>query len=200
MVRRWSAVQVRSTAPAYLRMKNFFAKIISVIVCGSLIGGTLFYFWKNKYAAPAKVEATAEKTGGIKEGENPKSSAENAKQKSGEGDKIADGRQAEIISYIEKNINNLAGQKPSMGGNWHASKIWFIDEKNFYVDYKDDAANLRRILVFQAASGRDAVYEVLGHFAPGDSGWVLESGKDMADKTPFRLYEKNEQIGEWAIK
>lgn len=171
-------------------MNNFAIKIFIAVVLGVLIGGISFYFWKSKYVFPVP-EVTAEKVD-LKSGKEAEEAARSAKE--------AENNQAEIIGYIEKNINKLSGEKPLSGANWTATKIWFIDGNNFYADYRDNASNLRRILVFRPVGGKGAVYEVRGRFAPGEKGWILKSGADISGATPVRLYEKNDQTGEWIIK
>lgn len=172
-------------------MKNFAGKILIAIIAGFLIGGISFYFWKSKYALPAQFAAT-EKKDDLK-------SVKDAEEKANRA-KILESNQAEIIGYVEKNIDKLSGEKPVSGDKWSAVKIWFIDDKNFYVDYNDIAFNLRRILVFRPIGGKGAIYEVKGRFLPGENGWVLKSGTDISGATPARLYEKSEGGNEWIIK
>lgn len=173
-------------------MEKFLLKIIVVIFVGSLIGGATFYFWKNKYIVPVSKEDISRSL----KNEQKENSAI-----SGLGDKkIVNSNEAEIISYIEKNINYLVARGPVVGEKWHPVKIWIIDDKNFYVDYKSDTNGLGRILISQLSRGVGASYEVIGHFIPGEKGWILESGKDIASTTPTRLYEKNEQSDEWTVK
>lgn len=177
-------------APGNL-MKKFLIKTIAVLITGSLLGGSLFYFWKNKYAF-SKNKIGAEEKASDKTGKAEAKKEENDK-------KIPDGK-AEIIGYIEKNITKISPQKPLSGLAWKAVKIWFIDDKNFYVDYKDGALNIRRVLVNQSTGGPGAEYEVLGFFVPGESGWTLKSGKDIAGSSFPKLYEKNEQNDEWTVR
>lgn len=172
-------------------MKKIATKIVITIAVGVLIGGISFYLWKSKYVLPVPSV--------IAENKPDAKSAKEAEEKAISA-KISESNQAEIIGYIEKNIGRLSDEKSVSGTAWTAVKVWFIDDKNFYVDYKDSASNLRRILVFQAVGGKGSIYEVKGRFAPGESGWVLRSGTDMSGAIPARLYEKNEQTGEWIIK
>ncbi len=172
-------------------MKNFFTKVILILTIGSLFGWSLFCFWKNKYAY-------SENAFFIEEKEENKISAEEI-QKNLADKKIHDGR-AEIINYIEKNINKISPQKAGSGMLWHPIKIWFIDDKNFYVDYKDDLSNIRRMLIFQFMEGPRAEYEILGFFIPGENGWILKSGKDIEGSSALKLYEKNEETEEWIAK
>lgn len=172
-------------------MKNFAIKFFIVIIAGILIGGISFYLWESKYALPVQF-AAAGKT-------DISQSAKDAEEEANRA-KILESDRAEIISYVEKNIDKLAGEKPVSGDSWTAVRIWFIDENNFYVDYKDIASNLRRILVFRPVGGKEAIYEVRGRFLPGENGWVLQSGADISGASPVRLYEKSEQDNEWIIK
>lgn len=172
-------------------MKKFFKKIIIILIIGSLTGGSLFYFWKNKYAH-SKDRIILEDN---LIGKNKKIDL----QKAGIDKKISDGR-AVIINYIEKNINKISPEKPALGLTWRAVKIWFIDDKNFYVDYKDEVSNTRRMLMSQIIDGPAAEYEILGFFIPGENGWILKSGKDLKSAESLKLYEKNEETNEWVIK
>lgn len=167
-------------------MRNFTIKIFIVAIAGFLIGSVSFYFWKSRYVLPVPLEETKK--------ESDLKSTEDASAK------IAAGSQAEIIDYVEKNIDKLSGQPPISGSKWSAVRIWFIDDKNFYIDYKDSASNFRRILVSQIIGGKGAIYEVKGRFVPGENVWILKSGADISGATPVRLYEKNDQTGEWIIK
>lgn len=172
-------------------MKKVFKKIIIVLIAGSLLGGSLFYFWKNKYALSNNQIIVEQALSKGKEKED--------RQKTEIDKKILDGR-AETINYMEKNINKISPEKPASGLLWQFVKIWFIDDKNFYADYKDELSNTRRLLISQAMSGPAAEYEILGFFIPGESGWVLRSGKDIEGVTPLALYEKNKETGEWTAK
>ncbi len=172
-------------------MKKFLIKIIIVLIIGSLAGGSLFYFWKNKYAH-SENQIIAE--------EEPGEKSEKTDVEKSEGDKKIFDTRAAIINYAEKNINKISPEKPASGLAWQAIKIWFIDDKNFYADYKDEVSNTRRVLISQSVAGPAAEYEVLGFFVPGKNGWVLKSGKDIGGATFLKLYEKNEQSNEWIIK
>ncbi|MBU4339112.1 hypothetical protein KKB43_01240 [Patescibacteria group bacterium] len=172
-------------------MKKFLIKIIIVLFIGSLAGGSLFYFWKNKYAHSENqiiAEAELSDKGGKGDLQKP------------EGDKKISDTRAAIINYAEKNINKISPEKPSSGLVWRLAKIWFIDDKNFYVDYKDEVSNARRVLMSQANDGPAAEYEILGFFVPGENGWILKSGKDIGEAASLKLYEKNKATGEWTAK
>lgn len=172
-------------------MNKFLIKIIIVLIAGFSAGGSLFYFWKNKYAFPQNQIIIEKELSGKGE--------ETDLQKAESDKKISDGRAA-IINYAEKNINKISPEKPVSGLAWQAIKIWFIDDKNFYVDYKDEVSNSRRVLVSQVNAGPAAEYEILGFFVPGENGWILKSGKDIGGETFLKLYEKNEQNNEWTAK
>lgn len=172
-------------------MKKFLIKVIAVVITGSLAGGSLFYLWKNKYASSKDQIIVGEEL-------NKKTEKNNTEKI--ESDKKISDTKAEIIDYIEKNINKISLEKPARGLMWRPVKIWFIDEQNFYVDYKDEVSNTRRILLFQSVAGPAAEYKVLGFFIPGENGWILKSGKDIIGITSLYLYEKNEETGEWAAK
>jgi hypothetical protein len=172
-------------------MKNFLKKVIIVLITGSLLGGLVFYFWKNKFVLPGDQIITEEALS---------KETEKVDLKKAESDKkISDGR-VEIINYTENNINKISPEKPASGLIWHSAKVWFVDDKNFYVDYKDEISNTRRLLVSQVMGGPAAEYEILGFFIPGDNGWVLKSGKDIQGVTSLKLYEKNDATGEWAAR
>lgn len=177
-------------------MKKFLIKIIIFIVIGVFAGGGAFYFWKSKYAIPANAEI---KTARLEEKNKEKLPGNEVKIEE-KIKKEAAANEAEIINYIENNISRLVSRGPALSANWQAVKIWFIDSKNFYVDYKSGANGLKRILITQLSGGAAASYEVLGHFVPGERGWILESGKDLPSDKPLRVYEKNEQGDVWVIK
>ncbi len=172
-------------------MNKFLIKIIIVIIIGSLTGVSLFYFWKNKFAF-SKNEVMVEKEPDNKIKKKDLQNEENDK-------KISDTR-AVTINYLEKNINKISPEKSTSGLAWHSVKIWFIDDNNFYVDYKDELSSARRVLIFRSNDGLAAEYEVLGFFVPGENGWILKSGKDMEGVTTLKLYERNEETGEWTVK
>ncbi|MDP3057306.1 MAG: hypothetical protein Q8N37_02175 [bacterium] len=172
-------------------MKNFLIKIIAVSIIGSLAGGSLFYLWKNKYAfSKDQIIIEEDLSNKIEKKDS---------QKMEDDKKISDGIAA-IINYVEKNINKISPEKPASGLTWRSVKIWFIDDKNFYVDYNDEVLNARRVLMSQSVSGPAAEYKVLGFFIPGENGWILKSGKDIGGATSLKLYEKNETSSEWIIK
>lgn len=160
-----------------------------------MIGTAGFYFWKGKYVSFADVSMISDAADKEK---NDKALILQAKNDA-ERKKI-ENNEAQIISYIEKNINKITGLRIASAQKLTPVRIWFIDSVNFYVDYKDSALNLKRILVNQISGGNQLLYEVLGYFAPGDKGWVLESGRDREGAVPVKLYEKNEETGEWIVK
>lgn len=172
-------------------MKKFLIKIIIVLVAGSLAGGSLFYFWKSKYVFSRDQIAPEEELSG-RNGKIDREKEENDR-------KISDGR-AVIINYAEKNINKISPEKPDNGLVWRAVKIWFIDDKNFYVDYRDEVLTTRRVLMSQMFDGPAAEYKILGFFVPGENGWILKTGKDIEGTVSLKLYEKNEQNNEWTVK
>lgn len=174
-------------------MKNFLIKVILVLITGSLAGGSLFYFWKNKYVFSKDQPAIEE----VLSGRSKNMDIEKAKA---EDDKKIFDQRAAIINYVEKNINKISSEKPASGLVWRSVKIWFIDDNDFYVDYMDELLNTRRLLISQSFDGPAAEYEVLGFFVPGENGWVLKTGKDIGGTTSLKLYEKNEENNEWVEK
>ena len=174
-------------------MNIFFKKIIIVLIAGSLAGGSLFYFWKSKNA-PSENQTVA-----VAEEDLSKKDETKDLQNTEDNKRISDGR-AEIVNYVEKNISKISPEKPAIGLTWRAIKIWFIDNKDFYVDYKDEVSNTRRVLISQSVAGPTAEYEVLGFFIPGENGWMLKSGKDISGTVSLVLYEKSDEAGEWAAK
>lgn len=176
-------------------MKNILIKISAVAVFGLIAGAAGFYFWKDNYVSQADISIIANSASGEKDSKDSvlqaESNAEKEKNRKNE---------AQAISYVEKNISKIAGLRINSAQKSVPARIWFIDSANFYVDYKDSALNSRRILINQLSNGSQSDYEVLGYFISGDKGWALESGKDIEGAVPMKLYEKNENTGEWIIK
>lgn len=172
-------------------MKKFLLKIIAALIIGSLTGGLIFYFWKYKYVFSKNEIPMENIISGIKDNQDI--------QKAASDKNISDARAA-MINYVDKNINKISPEKPAKGLAWQVIKIWFIDDKNFYVDYKDEVSNTRRLLISQSVGGPSAEYEILGFFIPGDNGWKLKTGKDAEGTTFFKLYVKNEENNEWMAK
>lgn len=161
------------------------------MIAGILTGTLAFYAWKDKYKLnESQIGINAMNSSNAEKIDSAKTEADK---------KIFDGRAA-IISYIEKNISRLSPERSANNLTWRATKIWFIDEKNFYVDYKDEVSTTRRLLMSQTVDGPAAEYKIIGYFTPGDKGWNLKSGKDAEGAVALKLYEKNEQSNEWVAK
>ncbi len=165
------------------------------MIAGSIIGAAGFYFWKNNYVTRADISAVADNSVKEKGDKALVSQAENDAEKEKKKK-----NEAQVISYVERNISKITELRIGSARKLTPVRIWFIDGANFYVDYKDSNLILRRILVNQLYRGNQSSYEVLGYFTPGDKGWVLESGRDIEGAIPARLYEKNEETGEWVVK
>ncbi len=176
-------------------MKKVLIKIIFVAATGLIIGSAGFYFWKDRYVSQADTLTTTDSVINEKNNKELILQAESIAEKEKKTK-----NEAQIIAYIEKNINKITGLRIESAQKLTPVRIWFLDSANFYVDYRESNLNSRRILINQLSSGNQSSYEVLGYFVPGEEGWILESGKDIKGAVPVRLYEKNESTGEWQVK
>jgi len=98
-------------------------------------------------------------------------------------------------------ISQLSPEQPVLGGQWFVSRFWFVDGSNntFYVEYEDGHILRQLLLVADLSQMPNKIsYAVKAFFTPGESDWVLQSGKDEAIGRNLILYEYNQEAGRWA--
>lgn len=101
-----------------------------------------------------------------------------------------------IISYIDKNINDLAPESPSIGV-WKVSRFWFTSDTDAYVEYSSNG-ELRQILVKIEGEADNLTYNRVAYFKSGESSWVLEQGEDEQFGKSRELYEGSDD--QWIKK
>ncbi len=106
-----------------------------------------------------------------------------------------------IMEDVAARIGELSPEKPVLGGNWYVSRFWFIDGFNntFYVEYEDGHIMRKLLLVADMSSGQDVKYTQKAFFEPGESDWILKSGKDLPLGQHFNLYSFNQTAGQWVL-
>ena len=106
-----------------------------------------------------------------------------------------------IMEDVAQMIGEISPVKPVLGGHWFVDRFWFIigSDSSFYVEYEDGHI-MRRVLLEAQEKETGLSYEVIAYFEPGESDWVLKSGKDKQFGKNLDLYEYDENIKEWVKK
>jgi len=107
-----------------------------------------------------------------------------------------------VMEDAAKRISELSPEKAVLGGKWFVNRFWFIDGSNntFYVEYEDGHI-LRRVLLTANLSQMPSIsYKVDAFFEPGESDWILKSGKDQRSELPLILYTYDEAQKRWIQK
>ncbi|KKT76222.1 MAG: hypothetical protein UW72_C0009G0022 [Parcubacteria group bacterium GW2011_GWF2_44_7] len=97
-------------------------------------------------------------------------------------------------------IAQISPVEPVLGGKWYVNRFWFIDGSysSFYVEYEDGHI-MRRVLLTADTSQAPAniAYHVDAYFEPGDSDWILKTGKDQKSGLSLILYEYDQNLKRW---
>jgi len=107
-----------------------------------------------------------------------------------------------VMEDAAKRISELSPEGAVLGGKWFATRFWFIDGSNntFYVEYEDGHI-LRRLLLTANLSQMPGIsYQVDAFFEPGESDWILKSGKDQKSGLPLILFSYDEAQKRWIQK
>ncbi len=107
-----------------------------------------------------------------------------------------------VMNDAAAKISQISPEQPVLGGHWFADRFWFIDGSysTFYVEYEDGHI-LRRLLLTADLSKPDEIsYHIEAFFEPGESDWVLKSGKDQNSGLPLILFENDSTSGLWVQK
>jgi len=128
----------------------------------------------------------------------PKSSLEK------EGVKVENSQLArlEIIHDVVEKINKISPVEPVLGGSWHITRFWFVQDSNkdFYVEYEDGHI-LRQILLEAEKKNKDEIeYKVVGYFEPGETNWILKAGTNPFLGKSLDLFEYSQELGKWIKK
>ena len=108
-----------------------------------------------------------------------------------------------VMEDVAAKIAQLAPEPPVLGGKWFVSRFWFVDGSNntFYVEYEDGHILRQLLLVADTSQAPNKIsYSVKAYFTPGESDWVLQSGKDEASGKNLILYEYDQVAGRWVQK
>ncbi len=107
-----------------------------------------------------------------------------------------------VMEDLVKRISEISPEKAVLGGKWFIDRFWFVDGSynSFYVEYEDGHI-LRRILLTADLSQMPKISShVAASFEPGESDWILKSGKDQKSGLPLILYEYDETSKTWIQK
>jgi len=107
-----------------------------------------------------------------------------------------------VMEDLAKRIGELSPVKEVLGGKWFVDRFWFVDGSysTLYVEYEDGHI-LRRLLLTADLSQMPKIsYKVDAFFEPGESDWILKSGKDQKSTLPLILYEYDQAKGTWIQK
>lgn len=107
-----------------------------------------------------------------------------------------------VMEDIARRISELSPEKAVLGGKWYVNRYWFVDGLNnsFYVEYEDGHIMRRLLLTADLSQIPEISYKTDAFFEPGESDWILKSGKDQRSGLPLLLYEYDETAGQWMQK
>ncbi len=162
-------------------------RIILLILVPLALLGAIFFVSTRPTEAPSEEETqqllpegTSNERGEVIQGE----------PNGGEGE--SNPKRVESMEYVSENISNISPRDPILGGSWQATRFWFVDDENFYVEYEDGRI-LRKVLISEV----DDSYTVTGYFEPGENDWNLVEGKDPYFGTQLDLYEFSGKANAW---
>jgi hypothetical protein len=130
----------------------------------------------------------------IDEGEQKKDESQQIKKTEDQikSDLFRQGTMNDLADRIAK----LSPIKPVLGGKWHVTRFWFIDDRNIYIEYEDGHI-MGRILVLVLGQEERPEYKVVAYFEPGENDWVLKTGEDKMAGRKLSLYEFDESRKLW---
>jgi len=107
-----------------------------------------------------------------------------------------------VMEDVAKRISELSPEKAVLGGKWYVNRYWFVDGSNnsFYVEYEDGHIMRRLLLTADLSQMPEISYKTDAFFEPGESDWILKSGKDQRSGLPLLLYEYDDTVGRWMQK
>ena len=107
-----------------------------------------------------------------------------------------------VMEDVAKRIGEISPEKAVLGGKWFVSRFWFIDGSyaTLYVEYEDGHIMRRLLLTANLSQMPTISYKVDAFFEPGESDWILKSGKDQKSELPLILYTYDETQKRWVQK
>ncbi len=103
----------------------------------------------------------------------------------------------EVFSFFPEKINEIAPEKPVLGGKWQVARFRFVDNNSVYVEYEDGHIARAFLLTLNKNVGSMPDYKIVGYFSPGPLGFDLLSGEDISKDKPQEIYEYNETAKKW---
>lgn len=108
-----------------------------------------------------------------------------------------------VMNDVAKRIGELSPVEPVLGGKWYVLRYWFVDGSysTFYVEYEDGHIMRKILLTADLSKAPEKIgYKVDAYFEPGESDWVLKTGKDQKSTLPLILFEYVEAQKNWLQK
>ncbi|OGZ41031.1 MAG: hypothetical protein A3B04_02820 [Candidatus Portnoybacteria bacterium RIFCSPLOWO2_02_FULL_39_11] len=169
--------------------KEMFSKkqIIILIVLVLILAGGIFLYWQKYDKWPWQKEVSVA------------TPTATASPESGVLSTVKTDRDF-VMEDVAAKISQLSPEPPVLGGQWFVSRFWFVDGSNntFYVEYEDGHILRQLLLVADLSQMPNKIsYAVKAFFTPGESDWVLQSGKDEAIGRNLILYEYEQTAGKW---
>lgn len=164
--------------------------IILIILLLVLIGG-IFLYWQKYDKWPWQKEVSVA---------SPTATASPAASNVSPAVK---GAREIIMEDVVAKIAQFSPEPPVLGGQWFASRFWFVDGSNntFYVEYEDGHILRQLLLKADTSQAPEKIsYTAKAFFLPGESDWVLKSGQDEATGRSLILYEYDQTASRWVQK
>lgn len=103
----------------------------------------------------------------------------------------------QAISFFSGKINEIAPEKPSLGGTWHIIRFRFTGDNNVYVEYEDGHNARAFLLTIDSSVGATPNYRIIGFFEPGQLEYKILAGENPYKGQPQDIYEFNETAQKW---
>ncbi len=107
-----------------------------------------------------------------------------------------------VMEDVAARIGEISPVQPVLGGKWYVLRYWFIDGSynSFYVEYEDGHIMSKLLLTADLSQMPAISYKVDAVFEPGESDWILKSGKDQTSGLPLILFEYDNNKNQWVQK
>jgi hypothetical protein len=107
-----------------------------------------------------------------------------------------------VMEDVVENITKIAPEPPASGKYWSVKRFWFVDGSyaSFYVEYGEGSVLRRVLLTANLSQMPEISYKVEAYFEPGESDWILKSGKDQTSSLPLILFEYDNGKNQWVQK
>ena len=103
----------------------------------------------------------------------------------------------DVIRFFSEKINEVAPEKPLLGGQWKVIRFRFVDKNDVYVEYGDGHMDRAFLLTLTKSVAAVPDYKIVGFFEPQSLGYKLLAGEDTMAGKAQDIYEYSETTKKW---